>query len=517
LSFGKSNAPPPKHDAAASFWWWETVTPDVHDGDMFENNSSSFVRATIESDIAPGRPMFGGCAGATRLLSVDDERLEAELVQLAADITAGMSRWFDLIAAYDDRRIWEQWECRSMASWLASHVGVSLITARQYVYVAHAIQHFPILKAEFAAGRLAYSRVRAVVRCVTPDTEAAMVNMAKHATAPQLERFAAGVDRVRKRATPGDDETGWANRELHLTLDDDGTWILRGRLPGEVGVALRRALDAEVQAQRLVLLADASASGSTTGDVGLEPIESRRVDALDTLTKRGHHATATDGNELRPLVVVHRYPDGNELEDGPAISDVTADRLECEADVIEAVHVTKVCRRHNTSNNGAANNDKHDCDECQPEIRLNRKARRTPRATMRRWLMDRDQGCRFNGCGRKAHLHSHHVVEYGRGGRTTTKNLIMLCDVHHRAVHNHGWIITGDPSGQLTFTRPGLAPIRPHDGDIERLIANISGPISPTRYAGDRFDLNYIVSVFLDAQEYEARDNNMKDDSAASL
>jgi hypothetical protein len=49
------------------------------------------------------------------------------------------------------------------------------------------------------------------------------------------------------------------------------------------------------------------------------------------------------------------------------------------------------------------------------------------------------------------------------------------------------------------------------------LIANITGPINPIRYAGDRFDLKYIVSVFLDAQEYEARNNQVKHDAAASL
>jgi hypothetical protein len=93
----------------------------------------------------------------------------------------------------------------------------------------------------------------------------------------------------------------------------------------------------------------------------------------------------------------------------------------------------------------------------------------------------------------------------------------MLCDVHHRAVHTQGWIITGDPGGQLTFTRPGLAPISPPDGDIERLIANITGPINPIRYAGDRFDLKYIVSVFLDAQDYEVRNAKLRHDAAASF
>lgn len=409
-----------------------------------------------------------------------------------------------------------------MASWLASHVGVSLITARQYVHVAHALQEYPLLNAEFAAGRLSYSRVRAVIRCVSPGTEEAMVSMAKHATASQMERFAAGVDRVRRRANPGDDLSGWEKRELHLVLQEDGTWILRGRLPAEVGVALKRALDTEVDAQRTAFVGDAAASGDGSGDgsgntpsdtsgaKGLEPVERRRVDALDAVIKRGHQRCESVDDEssggVRTLVVVHRYPDGNELEGGPAISDMTADRLECDADVIEAIHRDPGDQPARACNSCGDQRDQRDQrgDLVGPQIRFNRKARRTPTMTMRRWLMDRDQGCRFNGCGRKGKLHAHHVIEYRNGGRTTTKNLVMLCDFHHRAVHNHGWVITGDPAGRLTFARPGLTPPKPVDGDIEQLVANICGPISPTLH-GDRFDLNYIVSVFLDAQDHETR------------
>ena len=80
--------------------------------------------------------------------------------------------------------------------WLAGYVGVSVVTARQYVQVANALVGLPLVAAEFAKGRLSYSRVRALCRFVTPELEADMVEMARVATAAQLERMAAGVERA---------------------------------------------------------------------------------------------------------------------------------------------------------------------------------------------------------------------------------------------------------------------------------------------------------------------------------
>ena len=133
------------------------------------------------------------------LSDVADERLEAELCQGAADLAAGTAKWLGLVAEYDRRRVWAQWECRSMANWLAGYVGVSLVTARQYVQVANALVGLPLVAAEFAKGRLSYSRVRALCRFVTPELEADMVEMARFATAAQLERMAAGVERAKRQ------------------------------------------------------------------------------------------------------------------------------------------------------------------------------------------------------------------------------------------------------------------------------------------------------------------------------
>ena len=134
------------------------------------------------ADRGAGRRSMGcGCA------------LEAELCQMAADHAAGTARWLRQVAEYDRRKLWQQWECPSMANWLVCHMGISLITARQCVQVATTLHAYPLLEAEFAAGRHSNSRVRALCRFITPAAEADLVCMARYATAAQLERFAAGV------------------------------------------------------------------------------------------------------------------------------------------------------------------------------------------------------------------------------------------------------------------------------------------------------------------------------------
>lgn len=87
----------------------------------------------------------------------------------------------------------------------------------------------------------------------------------------------------------------------------------------------------------------------------------------------------------------------------------------------------------------------------------------------------------------------------------------MLCSHHHAAVHSRGWTIAGTPAGELVFHPPGREPIPPaDDGDLERLIgrvedqAEVYGPIRVERY-GDRFDLGYAVSNFLEAEAYRRR------------
>jgi hypothetical protein len=82
------------------------------------------------------------------------------------------------------------------------------------------------------------------------------------------------------------------------------------------------------------------------------------------------------------------------------------------------------------------------------------RARRDPTVAQRIEIERRDKGCRFPGCTFTEFTDVHHIVHWTKGGETNLDNLVTLCDRHHKAVHELGWSIRGDPDDVLSFTSP---------------------------------------------------------------
>ena len=74
---------------------------------------------------------------------------------------------------------------------------------------------------------------------------------------------------------------------------------------------------------------------------------------------------------------------------------------------------------------------------------VGRRRRTIPPAT-RRALESRDRGCRFPGCGSRF-TDAHHVVHWADGGETKLDNLVLLCRVHHRLLHEAGFRLELNP------------------------------------------------------------------------
>ena len=51
-------------------------------------------------------------------------------------------------------------------------------TAREHVRVARVLRDLPVIRAQFAAARLSYAKVRALTRIATPATEAGLAGLA---------------------------------------------------------------------------------------------------------------------------------------------------------------------------------------------------------------------------------------------------------------------------------------------------------------------------------------------------
>jgi len=150
--------------------------------------------------------------------------MEAELMSLASSMNMAMASWLDTLTQYDRQEGWREWGCSSVSQWLSWRCGMSIATAHERVRVAYALGSVPNIRAEFAAGRLSYSKVRALTRVANPYNEANLLSMALSATGAQLDRICAGVG----RSDPSKDDPGLAlaKRTVRRRDHNDGTTTL---------------------------------------------------------------------------------------------------------------------------------------------------------------------------------------------------------------------------------------------------------------------------------------------------
>ena len=179
-----------------------------------------------------------------RAAEMPTERLEAEIKTLSGHLAAALCGWLLLVAEFDRREGWGQWECRSCTHWLSWQCGMSLRTAQEHLRVAHALEVLSLVRARFSRGELSYSQVRAISRVVDgPVAEEFLVHYALHATAAMLEKMVKGYRRTGRL----DDEAAedrHARRCFEWWVDEDGMVCFRGRLAPEEAQVVIAAIGA---------------------------------------------------------------------------------------------------------------------------------------------------------------------------------------------------------------------------------------------------------------------------------
>src|SRR6058998_541647 len=175
------------------------------------------------------------------------ERLGDEIAVLCAHLDAATARLLDLIRAFDARGGWGT-GFMSCAAWLSWRVGLDPRAARERVRVARALGTLPRLAEALARGELSYSKVRALTRVATPETEERLLRVGRAGTAEHVERIVCRWRRVDRKAEAQEASQRHRNRALHVYHDDDGMVIIRARLEPETGAVLMKALEASREA-----------------------------------------------------------------------------------------------------------------------------------------------------------------------------------------------------------------------------------------------------------------------------
>jgi hypothetical protein len=308
----------------------------------------------------------------------------------------------------------------------------------------------------FASGQLSYSKVRALTRVATPESEHELVELARTATASQLERLirasvVAMTDPARREGL----------RRLTTGTDDDGMGVLHARMRVDELAVVEAALDSSAEESKVDALVKICESYLARGDAA-RPAPAR------------HHA------------VVHVQLDRSgvttaETEAGAPVPPATAERVLCDATV-----------------QGMLGDLHH-------PIGVGRTTRTIPER-LRRALRHRSGGaCEWIGCTERRYVEAHHVRHWTHGGPTELSNLVQLCWHHHHLVHEGGWHLHHDHHdhhGRLRCTRPDGTELHdPTPIDVSSL------PLAPVidddrivpRWRGERLDRAACVELVLTA------------------
>src|SRR5438874_9077503 len=132
-------------------------------------------------------PMAEPAVGCTAEL----ERLGDEIAEISAHLDAATARLLELIREFDARAGWNT-GFRSCAEWLTWRVGLDRGAARERVRVARALGTLPRMAQALARGELSYSKVRALTRVATQDTEERLLAVDRAGTAEHVERIVRG-------------------------------------------------------------------------------------------------------------------------------------------------------------------------------------------------------------------------------------------------------------------------------------------------------------------------------------
>ena len=302
-------------------------------------------------------------------------------------------------------------------------------------------------------GRISYSKVRAVTRVATPETEQTLLDVALAGTAAHVEQVVRAWRRVDRAAEAADDRHRHASRVLHTWVDDDGMVVIRGRLTPEVGAVVRRALEAALDEERRAAAAARSADEPDPVDeaVGVAPsFGQRQADALGTLAERalaGGLDRGTAGDRYQ--VVVH-VDAGTLAEDAdvpagtsrppqrsrpqqrtqtrcpgprrPERARGLAARRQAALEEAGGIHVSAATAQR-LACDAATVEMRHDSDG--QVLDVGRKSR-TISPALRRALAARDRQCRFPGCQARR-CDAHHIRHWAHGGATALDNLVLLC------------------------------------------------------------------------------------------
>ena len=410
-------------------------------------------------------------APSPRLNETQRQALENRITELAAHIHAATAQLLELIRQFDEGGGWHGDGLRSCAHWLNWKCGIDLGAAREKVRVAKALAALPRTPKNSARGEISYSKVRAMTRVATPETERYLLMIARHGTAAHMERLVRHYRRVKRIEALEQANDQHRLRSCTLCsgcgMQQLDMWVMSSSPPGRQRTHSRGLHQSQHHTHRpaaadaLVRMAQGAAGAPAA----------TRTWCTCTPPWRCSKPMVMKGNQS--WTAAETFPR----------------------------------KRH-----GAWPAMRAWCIGAKAEggktLDIGRKSRSVPPA-LRRALQRRDGGCRFPGCTCTRFVDAHHVKHWADGGETALDNLVLLCRHHHRLVHEGGFGLRVRSGGQLQFSRPdgralpdsGATRFRGNVHQLMRANRELNPSTGPRtgacRWLGERMDDDLALSALL--------------------
>ena len=391
------------------------------------------------------------------------EELDAAIGKMNHTINAANYELMVLIREFDERAGWLKWGFKDALNWLKWRCDLSTNAARDKLRIGHALKELPLLSEHFAAGKLSYTKVRALTRVATALNEADLIDMAMRMSARHVEEHCKQRSNAAKASTTTALKA-LQNRNFRIWHDQaQGTVHFSIELPAEEAELIEKAVDKAA----VKISAD-------TGSAASMPEESsswamQQADALVYMSR-----SFLDGVENQGFK--YQGADVSENSRSSASSSNNAARSASSAadhyQVVVHVDEAALAGAETGSSQLPIESVRRLCcdgsivpmvenDQGEP-LNVRRKVR-TITTAIRRALWARDKGCGFPGCSHTRFVDAHHIQHWAEGGETSVDNLVLLCSHHHKLVHEGGYSVQRDHAGNIFYRRPDGKAV-PHTG-----------------------------------------------------
>ena len=132
-------------------------------------------------------------------------------------------------------------------------------------------------------GELSLCMVRALTRVATPENENDLLDLARGCTVAQVERMVRGFKLGSRQDEAARERERYRSRRLSIFSDEDGMYVVRGKLTAEQGALLMRAVEAAGDA---LYSETERMSKNASRETSFQDAARRRADAIGLVAER---------------------------------------------------------------------------------------------------------------------------------------------------------------------------------------------------------------------------------------